>query len=526
MTERFDAFHMKRIRRLILLGLVAAALVLATRDAVQLRAADFELSSPTIEMRRLQYCENCREPLVVTSIAPGAAVRCPKCERVQRRLPDSELEVKVYQICPSCGARLDLNGLKPLDPLKCGSCGLAQRALAEATALPKSNAGQGRIPDGPQIGPSTVIKEPGPRVLTAPKVPGLNTKEYSAPAFAGGTPDEAVGSSLNNPAGNATGTPSVAPRPGEEREADPLPDSLAPSAQSLRPAVWVNGVPIAEATVSRLLRRNYEIIRLNRYFPGAGKADLPKIQQVRDRIVNDLIDHELILQAGRKEGIHPLPAAVEARIKSSGGELNDETAKEELVIDEMHRRHGGNPRKYSETGLREYYQLNPFQFSAPDRYQLRAIVLYIDRTGRPDMRDAEEIAREIRRKVEFGVDFGALAKRYSEGPFRDDEGAVRNSGDEGLIPADNLAHPVRKLLADFTPGKVAGPLTMPGCVLFLKMENFQRGELRPFELVQDEVLRAVRAGDEDKAFSDWVQSLRRASLIEYPKGVDPVPDPK
>lgn len=513
------------LKRWLVLASMACFAALAGRDCAPVQAADFELGSPTIELRRLQYCDGCREPLVVTSIAPGAAVRCPKCERVQRRLPDSELEVKVYQICPSCGARLDLDGLKPLDPLKCGSCGLAQRALAEATSLPKTGAGQGRIPDGPQIAPSTPLQEPSPRVLTAPKVPGLNTKEYDAPALAGGTADETVGSSLNRPAGGAA-APSAAPRPGEEKEVDPLPDALAPSTQSLRPAVWVNGVPIPEATVARLLRRNYEIIRLNRYFPGAGKADLPRIQQVRDRIVSDLIDHELLLQAGKKDGIVPQPTAIEARIKSSGGELSEDGAREELVIDELHRRHGGNPRKYSESGLREYYQRNPFQFSAPDRYRLRAIVLYTDRTGRPDMRDAEEIAREIKRKTEFGVDFGALAKRYSEGPFRDDEGTVRSSDEQGLIPADNLAHPIRKLLADFTPGKVVGPVTMPGCLLFLKMDEFRRGELRPFEEVQDEVLRAVRLADEDKAFADWVQSLRRASLIEYPKGVDPVPDPK
>lgn len=500
---------MKQIGQRLILGLLVGAYVLATCSAAPVCAADYELGSPSIEMRRLQYCEECGEPLVVTSIAPGAAVRCPKCERVQRRLPDSELAVKVYQICPSCGARLDVAGLKPLDPLRCGSCGLAQRTLPEAAVIPTSDAGQGRIPAGPQIEPAVMPAVAGGRTLPTPKVPGLNDREYAQPAAPG--------------RGAAA---SAAPRSGEEREVDPLPEPLAPSAQSLRPAVWVNGQPIAEATVARLLRRNYEIIRLNRYFPGAGKADLPKIQQVRDRIVNDLIDHTLIVQAGEKAGINPLAPAIEARIKSSDGELTPEAAREELIVDELYRRHGSNGRKYSESGLREYYQKNPFHYSAPDRYRLRSIVLYTDRKGRPDMRDAEEIGRELARKIEFGVDFGTLANRYSEGPFRDDEGVVRSSEEAGLIPANNLARPVRRALASYHPGKIIGPVTMPGCLLFVKVEDFRRGELRPFDEVQDEVLRAVREGDEDKAFAEWVASLRRAALIEYPKGLDPVPDPR
>ena len=117
-------------------------------------AADFQLSNPGIELRRLQICENCSEPLVVTSIAPGAAVRCPKCQRVQRRLPDSELIVKVYQICPSCSQRLDVSNLEPMEAFRCGACNFEQRVLPEAVYNPPSNSGKGKIPAKKIINPS------------------------------------------------------------------------------------------------------------------------------------------------------------------------------------------------------------------------------------------------------------------------------------------------------------------------------------------------------------------------------------
>ena len=144
--------------------------------SAQTLAADFQLSDPGIELRKIQICKHCSKPLIVTSIAPGAAVRCPHCQHVQRRLPDSELQTKVYQICPSCSCRLDVSGMKPLEAFKCGSCGFEQRVLPEAVYLPPSDAGTGSIPAQKTILAAPKLTLPPKKQLPEPVVPGLNAK--------------------------------------------------------------------------------------------------------------------------------------------------------------------------------------------------------------------------------------------------------------------------------------------------------------------------------------------------------------
>lgn len=505
-----------------LTGLFLALLMLAGA-ALPLRAADYELGSPGIEMRRLQYCEKCNEPLVVTTIAPGVAVRCPSCTHVQRRLPNSELEVKVYQICPGCGSRLDVSPLKPHDPLKCGSCGLAQRALPEAIHIPGKNAGEGRIPEGPVVDPAVSITTNPPRVIRVPLVPGLNAPDSAAPA--GEPTQESVPGDRQPPksgddSGNFQedkGIGAPAPRPGQE-QVQPLEAGLESATQSLRPAVWVNGRAIPESAVARALRRNYEVIKLNRFFADSPKSEQELVQEVYRQILDGLIDRELILQAAQRAGYAPGEQVIALSVQNSAGQLSPERAREELMVDEMRRRYSGLGKQLNDVVLGEHYQKNIRKFSEPDRFQMRAIVIYSNRAGRPDRRSAEDIAAEVGQKVEHGVDFATLARRYSEGPFRDEQGEVRTASEGGLLGMDNLARPVQRRLEGLAPGQVHGPLTMPGCLIFFRIEDSLRGKPRDFKQIRDEVARDYLESQKDRAFEDWVASLRRAALIEYPQG--------
>lgn len=509
-----------------IIGLFVVPLMLLAGGALPLQAADYELGSPGIEMRRLQYCGKCNEPLVVTTIAPGVAVRCPSCTHVQRRLPNSELEIRVYQVCPGCGSRLDVSPLKPHDPLKCGSCGLAQRVLPEAIHIPGKDAGQGRIPEGPVVDPAVNIATNPPRVIRVPLVPGLNAPDTaSAPGEgdAGRAADERAeplpGDDETDNLQHDKGIGAPAPLRERGREqAQPLEAGLESALQSLRPAVWVNGRAIPESAVARALRRNYEVIKLNRYFADSSKSEQELVQEVYRQILDGLIDRELILQAAQRAGYVPGEQVVTLSVQNSAGQLSSERAREELMIDEMRRRYSGLGKQLNDVVLGEHYQKNIRKFSEPDRFQMRAIVIYSNREGRPDRRSAEDIAAEVGQKIGHGVDFTTLARRYSEGPFRDEQGEVRTASGGGLLGLDNLARPVQRRLESLAPGEVQGPLTMPGCLIFFRVEESLRGKPRDFKQIREEVARDYLESQRDRAFEDWVASLRRAALIEYPQG--------
>ncbi len=505
---------MQSIIKIFLLLLLAF-----TFDYSSVWAADYDLASPTIELQRIQYCDKCHNPLIVTTIPPGAAIRCPKTGYVMKRLPDSELEVKVYQVCPSCGTRMDVSKLKSFQPFKCGSCGLVQRVLPEAVYLPPTGAGKGSISPVETVGaaPETA----GSKIKTdsrEPVVPGLNAPEYSTSSAGAGDKTMTAGN------GDSTATSvNTVPRQTLIEPATPemkeVLSALPTAGETLKAAVYVNGEGVSESEVYRTLARNFEILRLNRYISGTGKPTMQQLKDIRKKVIDELVDRKLVVQAAQKIGYKPLPDTVAAIAKNTG--LTMEQARDEAIIEAMRRRYSGAEGSFDEQYLRRFYDDNIELFSEPDKYLLRAVIIYVDRSGRVDGREAEVIASEVSHKIKYGVDFSALASRYSEGPFRSDGGKLRTSSVDGLVPVSNLARPVRRKLEAFAPGKVVGPIALPGCIAFFKMDNFIRGNARDFKQVYNEVKYQARINARDKAFDEWVASLRRAALIEFPRTKTP-----
>ena len=283
---------------MLLLCILQLAYQLPTAEKAQ--AAEFQLSNPGIELRRLQICENCGEPLVVTSIAPGAAVRCPKCRRVQRRLPDSELIIKVYQICPSCSQRLDVSGLKPMEAFRCGACGFEQRVLPEAVYNPPSNAGKGKIPAEKTVKASPKLQPAPTQDIPEPVIPGLNApapqvqQEY----------DIEIDDMTENPPqteNNTTGGKKKEPKT-EEPVLPPaanngflnLPDIDSDIEGDV--GILLNGEKIYESSIMRRVLTKFEKYQLQHKKSLSIKEKAALYSEFRKAAENELINERLIIQ--------------------------------------------------------------------------------------------------------------------------------------------------------------------------------------------------------------------------------------
>jgi len=192
-------------------------------------AADFHLDGPTIEMRRIQYCEVCDRPLMVTSVSEGAAIRCPYCDSMQRRLPTRLLEVKVYQVCPRCGSRLDASNLKPGAQICCGKCGLYQTVLPEAVPQDKIG-GTGRKPGAAPLEPAQL-----PVTITDQDVVGLGRRNpVDIPGLVGEQKAPIDPAAVPPPPGTTTpsflnGDKNNAPEVQAGKFTEPEPESYLPS---------------------------------------------------------------------------------------------------------------------------------------------------------------------------------------------------------------------------------------------------------------------------------------------------------
>ncbi len=472
-------------------------------------AGEFKLSNPGIELRRIQICENCGEPLVVTSIAPGAAVRCPKCRRVQRRLPDSELKIKVYQICPSCSQRLDVSGLKPNEAFRCGACGFEQRVLPEAVYNPPSNAGTGRIPAQKTIKPAAKILPPVKREIPEAVVPGLNAPE---PEIKHEFDIDIEDSTTDTkPLKKSAGEPKAEEKKTEKEE---LPASGAylnlPEMDNDiegRVSIIVNGEKIYESEIMRSLLlkfKKYQSIS-NTTLSVKDKAAL--YSKFRKETEDELITEKLVSQEAVKGGYVTREVA-----NSSDNPETFLTSCKELLTPEyaqaVTRPTTGEVQKYYNSHLRE--------FSYPDQYILDSIVIYNDRSTRNDGRSSKIIAGEVRKHLDKGVDFTLLASRYSEGAFHNDGGRIRKVNNQ-FIPADFLIKPLRKKNTSLQSGSMFGPIELPSCILFVQVVDVKQGKAKPFKTVELEVAKTITRSSMDQAFSDWLKTVRNAAVIEYKK---------
>lgn len=475
----------------------ALAAMLALVACLAGAAADFELGRPAVEMRRLQICQECREPLVVTSIAPGAAVRCPKCRHVARRLPDRELLVKVYQVCPSCGARLDVSALQPDAPLRCGACGLAQRVLPEAVHRPHSQSGTGEIPLGPRVDalpPPAPAAEDDPAALPAPRVPGLNAAVPGRQQ-----PDVAV-RPLRGPGAAPQGAPGgdyYAPLPAPE--------------ETLKVSVLVNGQPVSTAAVQQTVLRNLEILRLrDGRAPGA-----EELAQLKQKITEELIERELLRQAAQEAGFVPSEEAIQARLALAPNTMTRAGVKAEIILEEMKRRHALPAAPASDQAVAKYFREHRGDFLRRPRLRLRALTIYKDRSGRADRRQAEVITAEIKEKLDFGIKFSAVAARYSEDVFRAEGGLMRGSDGNDLVAVDDLAEPLCVVFAHPRPGQLFGPLQLLTGYAFCLVEKVEAAPEATLESESAHIRQLLERQAREAAFTNWLDGLKKAAVIEY-----------
>jgi len=205
-----------------------------------------------------------------------------------------------------------------------------------------------------------------------------------------------------------------------------------------------------------------------------------------DTIANDIANHivetELLTQGARNLTIEVTPKEIEAKLKET--ELPDEegyrSMAKAVLLQEKLEEYFGSPLQLPNTMEQAHVQ-----------------VMLVEN---------EDVADEVITKIEGGGNFTALVNEFS-----------RNSsieGDLGWLPEELMPN---TLIADaafsLTPGEISQPIyddtaikntgTTGGCWL---VEVIDRGERELEEKTKEELI--------DKRFSDWLEELKKNSIIE------------
>ena len=222
----------------------------------------------------------------------------------------------------------------------------------------------------------------------------------------------------------------------------------------------------------------------------------------RLRILNDLIDQDILLARGRDRKVEVTDAEIEkafAERKSNMPEeaFQKELAQRRLAPDDMKRalarelmvrklleQEVGSNVAIGDEAIREFYDRNRSQFNvAETRYRIAQIVVTPVREPQTRNRAKDDAATpaEAERKVQMlmgrlksGADFGSLAMDYSE-----DAESAPQGGDLGFVPASALnqvAPELRQAVLNAKPGEVSGVSAGGGYILFLLAAREEAGQ--------------------------------------------------
>lgn len=244
----------------------------------------------------------------------------------------------------------------------------------------------------------------------------------------------------------------------------------------------VNDAPITRVEIDR------EAQRLR-------QGGAPAGQELRQRVLDALIDRQLQLQRAQLYGVEISDEALDERLAEMARELElpDGGAALEAAV---RQRFGVSPAQlrqrlredmqiqalfyreiYARTDIREDEVLQFLKAEAgvasPREYRLQHILIAVAAdAGAAAQAQAQAQALSLQARLQEGADFAALARRYSGGE------AASRGGDLGFMAEQELPRAFVAELQNMEAGEVSAPIATSRGVHLLKLLAARGGELR------------------------------------------------
>lgn len=334
-----------------------------------------------------------------------------------------------------------------------------------------------------------------------------------------------------------------------QSEGDSSYTPATPSRPRTRPATEGSAVDRIVAVVNgELITMRQVDGRVNSLMKTRQAAGISR-DEMRSKVLDALIDQELINQAAKSKGVFVTAADVNQALESikrdnnltdaqfqaslahSGTSL--EAFREDLRIELLRNKVLGSS-VMSKVVVTDKEVLSFLNGEGPDlgamaaagggptgdTRPLRVIFLAMDPSNKQKTMNE---ARRIKAEIENGLSFSDAAAKYSQGPGRD------KGGDTGEgMTVDKLPPPIQAALATLTPGQASEPLEAGNAIVLLTVVDdgsFNRpgadsgargkGSADDFSPEQKEsARRRLEAYKMQQRYVDWVKDLKRNAIIK------------
>jgi peptidyl-prolyl cis-trans isomerase C len=295
------------------------------------------------------------------------------------------------------------------------------------------------------------------------------------------------------------------------------------AASSGKEAASVNGIPISKSQYERELTGFQKRAELK----GRQLSDAD-IATVKKRILENLIDAELLYQQSQKQKVKVDKQAINEQLETIKKRFPDEAAYKkalkEMGVSEKEIRaqiqRGLAINQLLDTDVRQkitvteeeskkFYDNNPNLFQQPEQVKASHILIKVAPNAEESQKkQARKKIEAIQKKVRKGEDFGSLAKANSE------DSTAQREGDLGYFIRGQMVKPFEDAAFALKVGEVSGIVETQFGYHLIKLTDKKPAKTIPYEEIRVRLEQHLKNEKEKTEIQGYIENLKKSAKIK------------
>ena len=281
-------------------------------------------------------------------------------------------------------------------------------------------------------------------------------------------------------------------------------------------SAYADDVVVAKVNGATFTKKDLEI-EVDRLIPQATfhrKVTEEKRKLYYDKAIEALVNRELQYQDAVAKGVEVDKEKVNAQMENIRKRFTPEKYKaalekegiteekvraqveKEVLVQAINEKKETEAR-ISEKDVKEYYEKNPSKFKQPDTVKLRIITT-----------TDEKKAQDILAKIKAGEDFGDIAYKMSEDPYR------VKGGDLGYMHKGMMIPEIEEAASKLKVGEVSDIVKVENAWFIIKLEDKKPEHMLSFEEIKGELKKELEKNRIQDLKEAWITDLRAKAKIE------------
>jgi peptidyl-prolyl cis-trans isomerase C len=285
----------------------------------------------------------------------------------------------------------------------------------------------------------------------------------------------------------------------------------------------VNGVIISKDAYDRELD-----FFVRRAAPNGQQLPDVQMAQMKNQVLESLIDRELLFQESKKKGIQIKSEAVSDQLQkiqqrypskeefekllSNMGLTESDVQKQiarGMAIQELIDKEVSEKITVSDEETRSFYDKNPQLFQQPEQVKASHILIKVPADAPEDQKtEARKKIEAVQQKVQKGEDFATLAKTYSEGP------SGPKGGDLGYFRRGQMVKPFEEAAFSLKPNETSDIVETRFGYHLIRVDDKKPAKKMTYAEVKDRLNDHLKKQKADSETNAYIENLRKDAKIE------------